>query len=92
MKKLRELKELESKFNFKSYLEDLSSVKTSVKNKIIKLHNNAVEEEYYGEGLLQILMSLQTTGEIQEQDVEQLYILSLEWPHDIHIQMLDDDK
>lgn len=34
-KKLREYREMEGKFNFKSYLKELSSVKIAVKNEII---------------------------------------------------------
>lgn len=59
---------------------------TPAKNQVIKLHNKAIKEEFYGESLMCLLMSHQVSGEIKERDVEQLYVLSLEWPHDIHVQ------
>jgi hypothetical protein len=50
-----------------------------------------VGEEFYGESLLCLLMSFEVSGEIKKIDVEQLYVLSLEWPHDIHVQPFEQE-
>ena len=88
--KLREYKYIHGQVNFKSHLGKLG-LDLSTKNYLIDLHNKAVNEEYFGESLLCLLMSFEVSGEITKTDVEQLYVLSLEWPHDIQIQPFEED-
>ena len=47
------------------------------------LHNLAAEEEVYGESLYMKLLELKSQNLISDDDVERLFILSLEWPLDI---------
>ena len=55
----------------------------SIQGQLIMLHNLAAEEEVYGESLYMKLLELKSQKIICDEDVERLFILSLEWPLDI---------
>ena len=81
-KHISECRKLEDHLNLKGELACLD-LDVSARNFIISLHNKAHKDEYYGEGMMNSLIFLQEKGVLTQQDVTKLYILSLEWPHDI---------
>lgn len=57
-------------------------------NTLISLHNHACEDWVYGEKLLYHLHFIAECGNLQPPMVEQLYLLSVDWPFDIMIDHL----
>ena len=84
-KHIREYKQTQGNFNnFKNYLQDLQ-IDHHRKNRIITEHNRAIDESLYGKGLYSELLTLQEEGKITKEQVDTLFVLSLEWPYDIHM-------
>lgn len=70
---------------FKSYLTKFS-LELMTTNFIVSLHNRAITEDFYGEGMYNALMLVQSQGLITEDDITNLFVLSLEWPYDVQIE------
>lgn len=60
-------------------------LKTSEMNVIFSLHNSATEDEVYGERLYSYLLELQEQGLIDEDWVNQAFLMSIDWPLAIKI-------
>ena len=52
-------------------------------NILISAHNIALEEKVYGETLYLELCNLCNSQHIEEEDIDRIFILSLEWPAEI---------
>ena len=63
-------------------------ITTDDKNLLIDLHNTATNDEYYGERLYYALNTMKDQQMIKPEEVNQLYVLSLEWPQDIYVQSI----
>lgn len=55
-------------------------------NKLFKLHNEAFNGEVYGMKLYEALMDLSMDGVLDEDEVNRLYCLSVDWPLDTPIE------
>ena len=90
---IKNLSQIDDKNNFRDTIKSLDLDKDipphshyfgqSIQNQLIMLHNLAAEEEVYGETLYMKLLELKSQHIICDEDVERLFILSLEWPLDI---------
>ena len=48
---------------------------------IVYLHNTAtLQDQVYGERLLYYIENLKRVGKLSDQDVTQIFLLSLDWP------------
>lgn len=67
--------------------EDTSWGKLSLSeaNLLIRLHNEATDDWVYGERLHFHLQQLFSMNKIQVQMIDQLYLLSVDWPFDLMV-------
>ena len=59
---------------------------TTEANRIISLHNSALDDCVYGDQLMVYLMGLESEGVLDSAQAHILYILSVQWPIDLAIE------
>ena len=80
------------KDNFKDALMELVQkgvLQREQANRVVILHNDAPEDEVYGERLMQYLMKLEQQGTISREELARLYVLSIDWPLEYKIDMFN---
>ena len=69
-------------YNLGEYIKNLDN---PIQNRIRELHNIADETPAYGIKLYEFLQKMASTGNIDEKEVDKIYILSVNWPNGVKI-------
>ena len=74
--------------NFKEVITRLETLTNDEKNEVFEMHNEAMNGMVYGIGLVKKLFELLYLSKISSDDVDKMYILSIDWPYQVKIDKL----
>ena len=74
-----------SSLNIKDFILNQKKLSAKEKKIVFKLHNEAYDGETYGKKLCQYCRRLVKAGKISDNDVNRIFILSVDWPLHVYL-------
>ena len=78
--------------NFRISVTQMASWSQSQMNDVIRLHNEADQDEVHGERLYHKLMELEQEGLLESMDVDRLFVMSIDWPVGLKVEPVKWEK